>query len=185
MLSALPESSRITGWPPSDQVRPSSSLNATRAVSAMFEMKYPAVIQNTRPVLRSIPTLASNASSTGPSKAGTMEAQLAPLSVERMIPMGRPDSGRAGASTTVPALVMAIPISFVRHPVAVEQATGALRDRWALGAGPPPAGGGTASRSVAQPRLDPFVDDGSRDGAPQHGNDGTVAANNIVTKRPT
>src|SRR6267142_2296617 len=151
MLSALPESSRMIGCPPVDHVWPSSSLNAIRAVSAIAVMKYPGVIQNTRPVLRSIPTLPSKASMTGPSPEGTTDDQLAPLSVDRMIPIGSPASGKAGASTIVPALVTAIPTSLVRQPVGVEQATGAFRVWSELGAGRPPARWATAARPPEQP----------------------------------
>src|ERR1700693_5840408 len=80
----------------------------------------PDVIQNTRPVFRSVHMFVSLAPMRGVS-------QLAPRSAERTTPLGGPamSISQAGRKRTLPALVTTILSSPTRAPVLVTQGIGA------------------------------------------------------------
>src|SRR5882762_9178231 len=93
MLSERPEGGSIPGPAPTDQVLPSSSLNHRPAVCESAGIKYPGVMYKIRPVLPPTPRLLSNRWVRCGASTETTDSQLAPLSVERINPIGAPDSG--------------------------------------------------------------------------------------------
>src|SRR5579872_6535952 len=82
-------------------------------------------LQNTLPVRRSTCRFISGALVGAGVVEGLMNVQLAPSSVDRSTPIGKPLGGTAGWNKTIRSLVIAMLTSDVRKPVCVMQGIGA------------------------------------------------------------